>query len=82
MSASLLREQIEDLMALASSPGWKYLTARIKGQCDAQMQTMRNAKSQEELLKATYTYLALHDLPEAPEMLIRVLTQQLPPTKK
>jgi hypothetical protein len=80
--SALLREQIEDLMVLQASPGWEYLCKRLQAQCDQQMSVMRNAKSQEELLKATYTYLALHDLPEAPKMLIQVLTQQLPPTKK
>lgn len=77
-----LQEQIEALQSLLTHPGWNILCKRIRAQADQHMTNMKMATSQESLLKATYTYLALHDLPEAPETMLRVLTQQLQTTRK
>lgn len=72
-----LTQEIEALQGLVRSPGWAILTKRIKAQSDVQMTLMRNAKSQDELLKATYTYMALADLPDAPAILIKTLGSKL-----
>lgn len=72
-----LEQEIEDYESLVHHPGWERLVARIKGNADTQMSKMRNAPSQEELLKATYTYLALHDLPQVPEVILTALRAQL-----
>ena len=77
-----IEQELEEFEGLVRHPGWERLAARIRAQADNQMTKMRNAASQEELLKATYTYLALHDLPEAPTLLIRTLREQLKRTPK
>lgn len=77
-----LKDQIEALQSLISHPGWEYMCGRITAQCEAQMSAMRNAPTQEALLKATYTYLALQDLTKAPQMLLGVMAKQLQTTAK
>lgn len=78
----LVVEELEALQQLKSSRGWETLTSRMKAQADAQLGYMRNATSADMLLKHTYTYMALTDLIEAPNVLIRTLAQQLQNTKK
>lgn len=74
---ALLTEQVEALQSLSTHPGWEILCKHLKGRTDVLMTEMKSAPSQEVMLKATYTYLALHDLPAAPAMMLQVLTQQL-----
>lgn len=72
-----IEAELEDLHSLVRHPGWARFAKRIEGQAENWMAAMRNAKQQEDLLKATYTYLALHDLTKGPDQLIAVLTEQL-----
>lgn len=74
--------QLEALMALDKHPGWLMLVDHLKKRSDMEMSAMRNAKTQDELLKHTYTYMALADLPNAPKLLGSVLQQHLTTNKK
>lgn len=73
---------LEALQGLVRHPGWQLLSDRIKAQAAQQLAAMRNAPTQDALLKHTYTYIALADLPDAPEVLIKTLAQSLQLTKK
>lgn len=72
-----MERNLEALQHLANHPGWQVLLAHLKGRSDSEMAQMRNAKSQDELLKHTYTYMALADLPNAPALLAGVLKMKL-----
>lgn len=82
MTSRDIEIQLEALMALDKHPGWLMLVDHLKKRSDMEMSAMRNAKSQDELLKHTYTYMALADLPNAPKLLGSVLQQHLTSHKK
>lgn len=78
----LVIQEVEALQGLLRHPGWDILARQIKASADVAMQSMRNAPTQDELLKHTYTYIALADLPTAPEVMIKHREQILQLTKK
>jgi hypothetical protein len=73
---------LEALMALNKHPGWALLVEHLKARAENEMSAMRNSPSQDDLLKHTYTYMALADLPNAPALLASVLQMKLQSTKK
>lgn len=77
-----LIQEVEALQSLVRHPGWEILAAQIRASADVAMQKMRNGTTQDELLKNTYTYMALADLPTAPEVMIKHREQILQLTKK
>lgn len=74
--------ELEALQSLVHHPGWEALTRRMQAQADVQLGAMRNATSSDQLLKHTYTYMAITDMIAAPGVLIKTLAQQLQATKK
>ena len=72
-----LEMQVEALASLLRHPGWVLMSERIKGRAEQAMSDMRNAKSSDDLLRHTYTYMALQDLPSAPRIMVEVMTAQL-----
>lgn len=77
MTKSDLEMQLEALQSLLHHPGWVIVTEQAKKTAAQQMSLMRNAPSQDELLKHTYTYMAVTDLLEVPSLLMKPLVQQL-----
>lgn len=74
--------QLEALQSLISHPGWHIIADQIKRTADSEFSKMRNAAVQDELLRHTYTYMALLDLLKVPELLMKPLVMQLQLTKK
>lgn len=72
-----LEQTIEALQSLEHHPGWAIITAQLKRRADHEMVQMRNSTTQDSLLKHTYTYMALSDLPQAPRLLLEAMTRQL-----
>lgn len=62
------------LKDLLEHDGWKLLEAQVRKTAADQFTKMRNAGSQDDLLKHTYTYMAMLDLLDSPHLLIKVLT--------
>lgn len=81
-SPESLAQDIEALQSLVRHPGWQFMIKQISNRKEFAMNSMRNAPTQDQLLKHTYTYMALADLAEAPDMLIKTFTQQLQALKK
>jgi hypothetical protein len=72
-----LHDKVEAFDSLTRHPGWLLLVDHLQKRASASMSEMRNAKTSDELLRHTYTYMALADLPKAPEMLRDVMAQNL-----
>lgn len=77
MTKGDLEVQLEALQSLLHHPGWAIVTDQMKRNAASQMALMRNATSQDLLLKHTYTYMAVQDLLEVPSLLMKPLVQQL-----
>lgn len=74
--------QLEALQSLLQSPGWQILSDQIRRTAASQMDKMRNAASQESLLRHTYTFMALQDVLAVPDLLMKPLVMQLQLLKK
>ncbi len=75
-------EQLEALQQLHSSRGWAVLRDILKAKAGVELQAMRKATDAHVLNKHTHTYLALLEVTELPEVLVKTLTQQLQATRK
>lgn len=69
--------QLEALIGLVRHPGWKILEQQANKQAEDAMARMRNSKTNDDLLRASITYMAVKDVVSAPETLMKVLTQNL-----
>ncbi len=69
-----LKQDIEALQELAHSRGWRFLKDRLRKAADHELTRMKAAVVQDALLKHTYTYIALTDLIDSPEALLKALT--------
>lgn len=69
--------QLEAMISLVRHPGWKLLEAAAAKQADEAMARMRNSKSNDELVRASITYMAIKDVMSAPDTIMKVLTQNL-----
>ena len=76
MTRNEVAGQLEAFDSLIRHPGWVLYQERVKMQADSIMQLMERAAGPDELLKLTYTYMALKGLPN-PATLRDVLIQQL-----
>ena len=73
---------LEALTALNKHPGSALSLEHTKPRTENDRSTLRHSRSQDDLLKHTYTYMALADLPNAPALLASVLQMKLQSTKK
>lgn len=78
----LLEQEAEALQSLLHHPGWEYVMKRMRVKADTAMQGMRGAKTQDDLLKHTYTYLAVTELVNDPADHLKHVAQILQSTKK
>ena len=69
--------QFEALQSLLNHPGWHLLRDQMGRTAADQLARMRNAPTQDDLLKATYTYMAVTDMQAAPEVMMKPLHQYL-----
>ena len=69
--------QFEALQSLLQHPGWHLLKDQMGRTAAQALSEMRNAKCQDDLLKATYTYMAVTDMQSAPEVMMKPLHQYL-----
>lgn len=69
--------QLEALQQLVQSPGWQLLEQSARKQADNALALMRNAKTNDELVRASITYMAINDVMAAPNTLMKVLVQNL-----
>ena len=72
-----LMGQVEAYQLLVDNPGWQLLKATIQARADEALKKMRNADSGDMVLKHTYEFLALKDLPEAPSVILQLLKSKL-----
>lgn len=72
-----LMGQVEAYQLLVDNPGWQLLKAQLQARSDEALKKMRAAESGDMVLKYTYEYLALKDLPEAPAVLLQLLKAKL-----
>lgn len=77
MTKNDLEIQLEALQSLVRHPGWQIVVQQARRNIEASLAKMRNAKDSDELLKHTYTYMAVHDLLEVPDLLMKPLILQL-----
>lgn len=70
MSIQDLEVEVATLRDFLKHPGWEMLSSRMKKVADASLQGMRNYKTQDDLHKHTFTYLANLDMVEAPRLLL------------
>lgn len=68
---------LEALESLTRHPGWQIFKQQLDKEVETQLNFMRQAKSQEELLRFTYTYLALKNVVVAPDMMMKPLITNL-----
>ncbi len=69
--------QFEALQSLLQHPGWHILHDQMGRNAASAMAQMRNAKGPDELLKHTYTYMAVTDMMTAPDVMMKPLLQFL-----
>lgn len=69
--------QVEALQSLLNHPGWQLVAQLATKQSDEAMKQMRNAKTNDELVRASITYMAIKDVVSAPELLLKVQLQNL-----
>ena len=77
MTKNDLEIQLEALQSLLHHPGWQIISERMRMNAAAQMAAMCNAPDQDTLLKHAYTFMAVQDLLEVPNLLMKPLVQQL-----
>lgn len=73
---------LEALQDLDSHPGWSQVRAHLEGKISDALTKMQGAKSPDELLKHTYTYLALRETLGIPDLLQNMLKVRLHNSKK
>lgn len=69
--------QFEALQSLLQHPGWHLLQDQMRRNANVALAEMRNAKTQEDLLRHTYTYMAVTDMVSAPDVMMKPLHQYL-----
>ncbi len=69
--------QFEALQSLLQHPGWHLLQDQMRRNAAQALSQMRNAKTQDDLLKHTYTYMAVSDMMTAPDVMMQPLHQYL-----
>lgn len=74
--------QLEALQSLLQHPGWHIIEARIRGDLAQALARMKESKSSDELLRHTYTYIALGEILKTPELLMKPLVMTLTVSKK
>ncbi len=70
MSVQDLEVEIATLRDFLKHPGWDLLSSRMRKVADSALTGMRNYKTQDDLHKHTFTYLANLDMIEAPKLLL------------
>lgn len=69
--------QIDGYITLEQHPGWKQLVAQLHREAEMALSLMKSAKTSDELVRHTQTYLTLIGIPEMPRQMYRTLQAQL-----
>lgn len=72
-----LMGQVEAYQLLLDNPGWQLFKRHVQARASEALKNMKLATTSDMLLKHTYEFLALRDLPEAPEQLFQHLSTKL-----
>jgi len=70
----LLLDAVERLL---SSPGWTLVKAELEKKAAVALAGMASSKDSHDLARHTFTYMALKDTVNVPELLKNTLAQQL-----
>jgi hypothetical protein len=77
MTRDHVEKLIDGYITLEQHPGWDQLVAQIRREAEATLSLMKQAKTGDELVRHTQTYITLLSIPEMPKKLYQTLQAQL-----
>lgn len=68
---------VDGYITLEQHPGWHQLVTQIRREAEVTLSQMKQAKTNDELVRHTQTYLTLLSIPEMPRRMTQTLQSQL-----